>query len=65
MNKEAITTYMSDLSRAMLAPIYVLPLVGFVIAIGAATTNPGIVEVLPFLDAPFFKGWGKCWFGRR
>jgi PTS system maltose and glucose-specific IIC component len=59
MNKEAITTYMSDLSRAMLAPIYVLPLVGFVIAIGAATTNPGIVEVLPFLDAPFFKGMGE------
>ncbi|OLQ87911.1 PTS glucose transporter subunit IIBC [Vibrio panuliri] len=59
MNKEAITTYLSDLSRAMLAPIYVLPLVGFVIAIGAAVTNPGIVELLPFLDAPFFKGMGE------
>jgi len=59
MNKEAITTYFSDLSRAMLAPIYVLPLVGFVIAIGAAVTNPGIVEMLPFLDAPFFKGMGE------
>ncbi|WP_241033847.1 PTS transporter subunit EIIC [Vibrio maerlii] len=59
MNKESITSYMSDLSRAMLAPIYVLPLVGFVIAIGAAITNPGIVEVLPFLDTPFFKGMGE------
>ncbi len=59
MNKEAITSYLSDLSRAMLAPIYVLPLVGFVIAIGAAVTNPGIVELIPFLDAPFFKGMGE------
>ncbi len=59
MNKDTITSYMSDLSRAMLAPIYVLPLVGFVIAIGAAITNPGIVELLPFLDKPFFKGMGE------
>ncbi|MGI3061601.1 PTS transporter subunit EIIC [Vibrio alginolyticus] len=59
MNKESITSYMSDLSRAMLAPIYVLPLVGFVIAIGAAITNPGIVTALPFLDTPFFKGTGE------
>lgn len=48
MNREAITTYMSDLSRAMLAPIYVLPMVGLAIAIGAAVTNTSIVSALPF-----------------
>ncbi|MGX9522523.1 PTS transporter subunit EIIC [Vibrio mediterranei] len=59
MNKESITSYMSDLSRAMLAPIYVLPMVGFAIAIGAAVTNTSIVSALPFLDNAFFAGVGQ------
>jgi len=59
MNKQAITAYLSDLSRAMLAPIYVLPMVGLAIAIGAAVTNPSIVSAIPFLDNAFFAGAGK------
>lgn len=59
MNKQAITAYLSDLSRAMLAPIYVLPMVGLAIAIGAAVTNPSIVSAIPFLDNAFFAGTGK------
>ena len=59
MNKEALTTLLSDLSRAMLAPIYVLPMVGLAIAIGAAVTNPSIVGFIPFLDNAFCAGMGE------
>ncbi len=59
MNRESIASYMSDLSRAMLAPIYVLPMVGMAIAIGAAVTNPSIVAAVPFLDNGFFSGMAQ------
>lgn len=59
MNKESIASYMSDLSRAMLAPIYVLPMVGLAIALGAAVTNTSIVSALPFLNNIFFAGAGE------
>ncbi|WP_312382748.1 PTS transporter subunit EIIC [Atlantibacter subterraneus] len=59
MNKKSLSIFLNDLTRGMLVPIYVLPMVGLAIAIGTAITNPAIVDFFPFLHHAIFNDAGK------
>lgn len=56
--KEKLFNSMQKFSRAMFIPVLILPIAGLLIAIGNLFTNPGLLELFPFMDNPITTGFG-------
>ncbi len=54
---------MQAFSKAMFTPVLILPIAGILIAVGNIFTNARLLDLLPFLDNPFTKGFGTILSG--
>ncbi|NMH83132.1 PTS transporter subunit EIIC [Heyndrickxia coagulans] len=61
--KAKVMDAMQRFSKAMFIPILILPIAGILIALGNVFTNQKLIESVPFLDNPFFTGFGTILSG--
>lgn len=61
--KEKVMNAMQAFSKAMFTPVLILPIAGILIAVGNIFTNARLLDLLPFLDNPFTKGFGTILSG--
>lgn len=61
--KEKVMNAMQAFSKAMFAPVLILPIAGLLIAIGNIFTNANLLKIVPFLNNPLTKGFGTILSG--
>jgi PTS system, glucose-like IIB component len=61
--KEKMMDNVQKFSKAMFIPVLILPIAGILIAVGNLFTNARLIEVLPLLDNPITKGFGRILSG--
>lgn len=61
--KDKAMNAMQAFSKAMFAPVLILPIAGLLIAIGNIFTNANLLKIVPFLNNPVTKGFGTILSG--